>query len=208
MRMRTIGLTLLLMSLWTTAAAQEAQTPKREVESSISRDEMPPPALAVLEEVAAVVEKADYYRETDGEVVSFEAKLQARGYLWSVEFFEAGGLMNVEQLIPFDEIPMPTRRHIEGELDSLFARYTLTRIQRQYTPEDEDDGEDLLEDLLERDEEDDDEEEDVDAIVRYELEVNGRDGDVLGAFELTFDADGRLVQQRRIVRRPVDNLLY
>jgi hypothetical protein len=203
---RVIVNLLLLATLSATAAAQEAEMPKREVERSVDADELPGAALAVLEEVAAVVEAADYYRETDGEVVSFEAKLQARGYLWSVEFFESGRLMNVEQLIPFDEIPGPVRTRIERGLDSLFARHTLTRIQRQYTPEDEDDDEDLLEDLLER--EGDDDEEDLDALVRYELEANARDGDVLGAFELTFDADGRLVQQRRIIRRPLDNLLY
>jgi hypothetical protein len=202
---RVIVSLLLLATLSVTATAQEDQTPKREVERSVNRGELPGAALEVLEEVAAVVEEADYYRQTDGEVVSFEAKLRADGYLWSVEFFETGGLMNVEQLIPFEEIPDPVRTRIESGLDSLFAKYTLTRIQRQYTPED-DDGEDLLEALLEAEE--DDGEAEPEALVRYELEANGQRENELGAFELTFDAKGRLVQQRRIVRRPIDNLLY
>lgn len=205
MCIRTLVLAVLLMGVSVTAVAQETQAPKREAERSVDRDALPQAALEVLEEVAEVVEGADYYRETDGEAVSFEAKLQARGYLWSVEFFETGGLMNVEQLIPFAEIPRPVRTRIESGLDSLFFNYTLTRIQRQYTPA-EDDGDDLLEALLERGRDDDEEERE--ALVRYELEVNGRREDALGAFELTFDADGHLVQQRRIVRRPVDNLLY
>lgn len=178
-----------------------AQDFKEEVENSINREEMPASALDALEDFLEdqSVTDLEFFRETDGETTTFEAKLNWRDYQYSVEFTDEGSLLDIEQLIEFSEIPEEVQGHIAGKMEEQFSRFRMTRIQRQFIADEEDEeGEDVIEDFLENDMDD--------LIVRYEIEVEGQNRREMGSFEMLFDSDGELIQRRRIVRRSLDNI--
>jgi hypothetical protein len=174
---------------------------KEEVENSINRQEMPAFALEALEEFLEdqTVTDIEYYRETDGETTTFEAKLNWQGYPYSIEFSEEGHLLDIEQLIEFIEIPEEVQQRIKATIEEQFSRSRITRVQRQFIAEEEDeDGEDVIEDLLENDMDD--------LLVRYELEIEAQNRREMGSFEMLFDERGELIQRRKIVRRSLDNI--
>lgn len=177
-----------------------AQSVKNEIEDSIKREEMPENALAILNEFWPELKDIRYYFQTDGEKESYEAKLESGGNSYSIEFDQAGQIIDVEQLIDLEMVSPGAVNGINEYLQKEFRRLNIIRLQRQYIAEDEDDadGEDFIEDILEGDEDDFE--------IRYELEVEGRSGRQIGAFELLFDHSGDLIQRRKIERRSVDNI--
>jgi len=188
----------LLSMLHQSLLAQEA---KDEIEETISRDEMPVLALDALEEFTEnqTVSGIKYFRETDGETTTFEVKLEWQDDQYSIEFNDAGSLLDIEQLVEFNEIPEEVQQRITQMLEDQYTRYRITRVQKQFIAEEEDDeGEDVIEDLSENDLDD--------LLLRYEIEVEGQNRQEMGAFELLFDSEGELIQRRRIVRRSLDNI--
>ncbi|NBC02156.1 MAG: hypothetical protein GVY20_00475 [Bacteroidetes bacterium] len=190
-----------LLSILFLSQVSFAQDLKEEVENSIDKDEMPASALDALEDFLEdqIVTDANYYRETDGETTTFEAKLYWQDYQYSIEFTDEGLLLDIEQLIEFNEIPEGIQGRITQIMEEQFSRFRMTRVQRQYISDEEDeDGEDVIEDFLENDMDD--------LIVRYEIEVEGQNRSEMGSFEMLFDPEGELIQRRRIVRRSIDNI--
>ena len=178
----------------------KAQAVKNEVEDSIKREEMPKNALETLDEFWQGLNDIRYYFQTDGDSQSYEAKLEWQGNSYSIEFDDSGKVLDVEQLIEWDQVSSSASEGIGEYLQKEFRRVNITRLQRQYIADDEDDSddEDFIDDILEGDEEDFE--------IRYELEVEGRSGRQIGAFELLFDHSGDLIQRRKIERRSVDNI--
>ena len=176
------------------------QDVKREVEDSIDRSDMPANALLTLDEFWPENDNIRYYFETDGDSESYEAKLEWQGKQYSIEFTENGNIIDVEQLLEITEISESAAEAINNYLDQHFNRYRITRLQRQYLADDDDESNDIdfIDDILEEDEEDYE--------IRYELEVEGKSGSEIGAFELLFNKDGDMIQQRRIIRRSIDNI--
>jgi hypothetical protein len=188
---------LLLLGICTTGYAQSE---KNEVERSINKDQMPSRSAELIDELWPDLGGIKYYRETDGDLTTYEAKLEWMGAQYSIEFSTDGYVIDVEQLIPFESIPEPTANAITRDLESQFSSYRITRIQRQYLArdEDDDDDEDFIDDILEEDAEDYE--------IRYEIELDGENRDELGSFELLYNNSGSLLERRRIVRRSLDNI--
>lgn len=185
-------LTLIPISI---ASAQDA---KNEVEKSIGRDEMPPSSLLMLNQFWNEEKKADFYRQSDGEMISYEAKLVMKRHQYSIEFDSSGSLTDIEQLIKFEELSKAMQNTITEEIDEQYNRFRITRIQRQFSASEEGDDDDVLENVLNEDFED--------LIIRYEIEMDAQNKDELGSFELLFDEHGNYIQKRRIVRRSLDNI--
>ncbi|MDR9416821.1 MAG: hypothetical protein RI564_11085 [Gracilimonas sp.] len=175
-----------------------AQVDKNEVEKSIDRTEMPAPALSLLNQFWNEDKKVDFYRQSDGVEISYEAKLDWNGHQYSIEFDSKGLLLNVEQLIDFEELSPTLQNTITEEINKQYSKFRFTRIQRQYSALEEDDDEEVLEDVLE---------EDLDDLnIRFEIEADAQNKDELGSFEFLFDENGTFIQKRRIVRRSLDNI--
>lgn len=183
-----------------TASTVMAQEVKNEVEDSIKREEMPKNALEVLDIFWAELNDIRYFFQTDGKKETYEAKLEWQGNSYSIEFDETGRIMDVEQLIDMEMISSGAVNGINDYLEKEFRRVNIIRLQRQYVTDDEEfaDSEDFIEDVLEGDEDD--------FLIRYEIEVEGRSGRQIGAFELLFDDSGYLIQRRKIERRSIDNI--
>ena len=182
-------------------AQAQSDSEKSEVEVGIRRSEMPESAVTLLSDWLAEARRIRYYRETDGDQVSYEIKLKRKGKAYSVEFYEDGSLMDIEQLIRFRDLPHDVQKSLNRYLSQTYDHYRITRLQKQYSAEDADeDDEEVLEELEEGDEDD--------LTIRYELVVDIRLGNEVGSYELLFDDEGELLQKRKIVRRSLDNILY
>lgn len=170
-----------------------AQDQKKEIETSIKMSEMPVPSLNILDQFWNDEKKGDFYREFDGDSVSYEAKFMHGAYLLSIEFNEIGLIQDIEKLIEFDEIPENTGNAINSYLNDQYTKFKITRIQRQYSG-----GDELTISFLN---------EDFGSLtIRYELEIEAQNKEELGAFEFLFNENGKFLQKRRIVRRSLDNI--
>jgi hypothetical protein len=180
-----------------------AQNVKNEVETSISREQMPQKALTLLEPVLGEARKARFYRETNGEQVSYESKFKWKGHLYSIEFKEDGALMDVEKLVRYGSLPDGVRKVVDDRLGKEFGKYKVRRTQVQYSGAKPGVSDAEVLQSLGRPEPGD-----GDVTVRYELEVDAVTPPNLGAYELLFDADGDVLERREIARRSLDNILY
>ena len=172
---------------------------KNEVETAIARQEMPEGALTLLSGWLKDARKERFYQESDGEARSFEAKLWRKGTVYSVEFYEDGSLMDVEVLTRYQQLPKALRSAINASLKERYGRYKIKKTQKQYSAEEGDDGAEAIGEINEGDADD--------LTIRYELEIQAR-GSQMGSYEVLFDREGKFLQQRKIVRRSLDNLLY
>ncbi|MGN8226635.1 hypothetical protein [Gracilimonas sp. BCB1] len=174
-----------------------AQHTKSEVEKSIDRDALPARALSLINQFWKEQKKADFYRQSDGEMISYEVKLNWEGHLYSIEFDATGSLIDIEQLIEFEELPLALRNTITEEINNQYTTFRFTRVQRQFSAFENND-EQMLVEILEKDFED--------LLIRYEIEIDGQNKTELGSFEMLFDVNGNFIQKRRIVRRSLDNI--
>ncbi len=178
-----------------------AQGVKQEKETSIARSAMPQQAILLLKELLADARKVNYYYETDGNQVSYECKLQWYGNTYSIEFFEDGSLMDIEKLINIGALPEKVRNTIQSYLAEHFQKTKIRRLQLQFTAEDaEESDQEMIKQFMEHDADD--------LTIRYEMEVNTKNDRKINAYEMLFDRDGHYMQQRKIVRRNLDNILY
>lgn len=178
-----------------------SQRVKNEVEESIVKDMMPERAMKLLSDLLKDARKVHFYRETDGEQVSFEAKMARKGGIFSIEFYEDGSLMDIEKLISYHSIPQEIRDSIEEYLAKEYKRFKVRRTQKQFSAE-EDDEEDneVIEEFIEQDNDD--------LTIRYEIEIDVRDQSGVGSYEMLFDEEGHFLNKRKIIRRSLDNILY
>jgi hypothetical protein len=186
---------------WLPLMQAQAQDVKDEVETSISREEMPEKALTLLEPILAEARKARFYRETDGEQVSYESKVKWKGHQYSIEFKEDGSLLDAEKLVRYRSLPREVREAVHGRIEKEFGRHRVRRTQVQFSAGRPGVSDQELIEMLGRSEP-------GPATVRYELEVDVMAPPHLGAYELLFDPDGNLLERRQIVRRSLDNILY
>jgi len=198
--MKSNYLTFLFFStlLFTSFAVVSAQDIKNENEKSINREDMPTSSLTMINRFWNKEKKVDFYRQKNGEMISYEAKLEWNDYQYSIEFDSEGSLVNVEQLIDFNDIPVASQNTITEELSKQYTRFRFIRIQRQYSAEEADDRYEILEDVIDEDYED--------LIIRFEIVVDAQNKAVMGSFESLFDEHGNMIQKRRIVRRSLDNI--
>jgi hypothetical protein len=192
---------LLLLLALLAAGNAFSQNVKEEVEISIRQHQMPEKAISLLQPLLEEASKVRFYRETDGEQITYEGKLRWKGKFYSIEFSQDGRLQDIEQLVKFRHLPGEIRKQVEAQMDKEFGHYRIRRTQVQYsagTPDQPD--ADVFRDFAGQQ---------YDSLtVRYEIEADGRNGSQIGGYELLFDPDGKLVKKRPIVRRSLDNILY
>lgn len=193
-RIFTVFITCLLAT-----SALLAQEVKREFEKSITRDEVPAKALEIA---APMIEDADnlryfYEQNTGGEF--YEIKLLRENRYFSIEFYQDGRLMDIEELVPLGDIREEARELIQSYFEENFRRYRLTRIQIQYS---DDLPDRVVRGVMNKNTDD--------LRIRYEIEaiVKGGEEDLFGPYEFLFDEKGELLNSREIEERATDNVRY
>ena len=187
-----IIITLLLVCMYSIGSAQE----KNEVEKRVKKKEIPDQALEWFKDAYETKRKVRWYYQTDGDDKSYEAKLKYKKQFHSVEFDLEGQVLDIEIQIDEKDILEDAHQPILDYLNSTFTKYSIKKIQIQFTGD-----ADNLEDLI-------DENEMEDLTVRYEIEYYGKTETENELWEGLFDQYGQLVEQRVIILKATDNLDY
>jgi hypothetical protein len=169
---------------------------KIEIERGIHASEVPSVARDWLSKTYASAHRLHWYLEKSSDGISYEAKLRQRGAWHSVEFDETGTLQDVEIRVTTNALPEPVRQGMVAYFDTTYAKHRIRKIQQQLTGPPEA----------------------VRAAVqgspaegvnyRYEVEFYGKNDRSNALWEGLFDNQGQLLERRRIVLRPTDNLVY
>lgn len=181
-----------LLLLTTSVVAQE----KTEREMRIHEKEVPENALSWFNEVFAKASKVKWYAEETSGKQSFEAKLKHNDHKLSVEFSEAGTIEDIESEILWNSLPANLQQNLEKFFDRHFNRYSIRKIQRQWTG-----SEDALKSALSQ-------KDAAEITTRYEIEFYGVDDDRKALWEGLFTNEGALIRKREVILRPTDNLNY
>lgn len=177
------------------------QNIKVEIEREINRDAVPEEIIEKAEDILKDSGKITYYQEENEEKITYELKTEWRGRKLSIEFYSNGQLMDIEELIDLNDIDENPRKEIERYFDKNLDKHKITRVQRQYNgEEDEDDDEEVIEDFIENDLDD--------LIIKYEIVAYVKSDDKFGPYEFLFDKEGRILDIQKISHRSSDNVLY
>tara|TARA_B100001167_G_C16774815_1_gene310727 strand:- start:16538 stop:17062 length:525 start_codon:yes stop_codon:yes gene_type:complete len=167
-----------------------AQEVKQEQEQRVVVDQMPSEALRYLKTLTGNKKRIKYYREQDGESRSYEAKFKLRGSKYSVEFDQNGKLEDIEIIQDEREMGAALAR-VTNYLETQFERHRIEKIQAHYEPKPT-----------------------FNAVTpgvpdAWELIVATKNTEnKLERFEMTFDAAGKYLNSRKVVRRSYEFLLF
>lgn len=169
---------------------------KNEVEKRVKKSEVQEQAKKWLNDAYENKRKVKWYYQTDGKKEVFEAKLKHDKHLHSVEFSLDGYVRNIEILIDENELAPKVREVITNFLETNYTKFTISKIQIQYTGHGND-----LEDII-------DEDEFENITINYEIEYYGKSETEDELWEALFNDEGVLIEKRIVNLRATDNLDY
>ena len=169
---------------------------KYERETRIEEREVPEKALEFIQSLS-LFSKVKWYKETGLNSSSFEAKAKHKGKKYSIEFGTTGMLEDIEILTKQREIPTPTLKKIQQQLQKSLLKYRIEKIQIQYSG----DPVSLKKKIISN-------ENSQGLTTRYELIVSAKKNGKYQQFEYLFSNDGNFLQQSNIVLKNTDNLEY
>lgn len=105
---------------------------KDEREERIKQSEFPEIAQTYFNFISHDAKYLKFYKETDGEKQSFEAKFKVDKLHYSVEFDTIGNLEDIEIVIKKKYISKKTYKEISNYFDSNFKKTRIIKIQKQY----------------------------------------------------------------------------
>lgn len=178
-----------------------SQDIKREFERPISRTEVSEKVLQQLEPMLRGASKIKFYREYDGETYSTEVKLKYKGDFWSIEFEADDRFKDAEKTLRRKHFVRMMDENFHASLKALGKKYTITRVQEQYSWQKDlkDQSFDLS--LLH--------EGNKSVRLRYELEIEVvDDSNHIIDMELLMGTSGDIVRKRNIEVYSPEHLLY
>ena len=186
------GASLLLVVTSFTLSAQD----KTEVERGAPAAEVPSVARDWFHETYPRTKRLRWYLERSSDGTSYEAKFRHRGAWHSVEFDKTGALQDIEIRVDMSSLPEPVRQGMVTYFDTTYTKYRVQKIQQQLTGTPEA-VRAVIQNLPASE-----------VTYRYEVEFYGKDDQNKALWEGLFDDQGQLLQRRKIVLRPTDNLNY
>ncbi|WP_111682362.1 hypothetical protein [Winogradskyella tangerina] len=105
---------------------------KNEKEERVSLTDFPEAAQTLIETLPKDCKRLRFYKETDGEKQSFEAKFKYKRRRYSLEFSKNGVIEDLEVQSKIRAIDDPIRNNITNYFDATFTKSKLIKIQKQY----------------------------------------------------------------------------
>ena len=105
---------------------------KAEREERIKAYEFPESTQGYFDFISKDAKYLKFYKETDGENQSFEAKLKVRKFHYSIEFDTLGKLEDIEIVIKKKHISKKVLNAINSYFNSNFKKTRFIKIQKQY----------------------------------------------------------------------------
>ncbi|MEE4176475.1 MAG: hypothetical protein V2I46_03105 [Bacteroides sp.] len=190
---------LILTSVGMSSLAQSVE--KREFEQSVKMHQVPGQILEYLSPFMDKAKKVKYFRESDGENLTWEVKLKFKGRQFSIEFFDNHTLKDIEELVRWKSLEPEAGVPLNDYFESNYRRFRIKRIQKQYHPGKDVEMTAFIEKVLSADNL-------PPSGFEIEAEVRGHDRGDFGFFEYQFDASFNLVSKRKIIPVSDGNLLF
>lgn len=105
---------------------------KNEKEERVAPSDFPAMARNHFNAIADEVNYLKFYKETDGNKLSYEAKFKYKRTYYSAEFDSLGKLEDIEVLVKKKDIPKTTLKKIYDYYDKKFLKVRFIKIQKQY----------------------------------------------------------------------------
>ena len=166
---------------------------KREKESRIDKTELPSAVVALLPQIEKNAKHLRYYKEIDGDKISYEVKLKKAKDHFSIEFSQLGTLEDIEVIIPKTELPEAVLKTLKNN----FEHVHLKRIQKQFRNENNNPKQ-LIEAVFESQL----------APTAYEILISGKTNTSYKQFELLIDSNGTIVAKRPVIFKDYEHLVY
>ncbi|WP_343763851.1 hypothetical protein [Gangjinia marincola] len=183
---------LVICCLLGIASAKAQEDIKAEKEERIEKSAMPAASLKTL--LAFPFERYAYYKEIDGNIVSYEAKTKRTDPDYSIEFDAKGRLEDVEEEIKKRSMSKAERKLLQQKLDSIDQQNKIERIQLQYLPNEN--INELNKRIANKN------------FDHYELVVAFKNNRTIYRLELLFDRQGKLLKSRKVTRIAYDFILF
>ena len=105
---------------------------KNEKEERIKPSNFPLAAQQVVTSLPSDCKRLKFYKETDGQKESFEAKFKYKGKRYSLEFSKEGNIEDLEVLTKIKSIEATISSKIIEHFESTYTKHKLIKIQEQY----------------------------------------------------------------------------
>ena len=166
---------------------------KQEKEARIDKTELPSTVVGLLPQIEKNAKHIRYYKETDGDKITYEVKLKKDQHHFSIEFSQLGILEDIEVIIPKAELPKTVLKTLKNN----FEHVHLKRIQKQF-PNANNNPKQLIEAVFET----------QIAPTAYEILISGKINDSYKQFELLIDSNGTIVSKRPVIFKDYEHLVY
>lgn len=170
-------------------------TQKIEREEKIAIELFPKTALEFVNTISNSRKKVKFYKETDGDKISYEAKLKYQNRKYSIEFDEQGKIEDVEIQLSKRSIKKKAFLKIENYLDTVARKYRIEKVQEQYVGENKT-AIQIKEQIAQK------------LVDNYELIVAFKNNRKIYRREYLFDNKGNFLSKRDIKRLEYDFLLF
>lgn len=129
MGIRKLVFTIFCCLLFTTFLISQT---KNEREERIKFNSFPKAAQIIVKQLPEDCKKLKFFKETDNERESFEAKFKYKKRRYSLEFSKTGQPEDIEVTTKFKSIKKKTKAAIRAYFDNEFLKTKIFKTQRQY----------------------------------------------------------------------------
>lgn len=169
---------------------------KYEREYKIKEDKVPQNSVQWIREVFKDVKKVKWYVEESESKKSFEAKFRYLNRHFSVEFDTTGKIEDVEEKIEWELLNDDLKKNLSFYLESNYTKYKIIKIQKQYSG-DSNALHSIFDDATKKK-----------MTIKYEMEFHGKNENKDEIWEGLFNDTGELIEIRKIVLQPTNNLEF
>ena len=195
MKFKNIVLFLLIFQV---SINLNAQT-KNEVETRINREYFPAKGLELLKYLPENTKRIKYYKESDNDKTSFEAKLKINKRKYSIEFDERGNLEDIEIVVNPNKMNQKILKTIESYFDDNFTKHRFLKIQKQFKKESLSSDKAVLKLAIDNL---------VETETNYEIIVQVNKDSKKEIKEFTFDKTGTVLLVRTVQSSSYEHVLY
>ncbi len=172
---------------------------KNEKEERIKVSEFPQAAQKVVESLPEQCKRIKFYRETDGQKESFEAKFKYKGKRYSLEFSKEGVIEDLEVTTKFKVLEQDIQYTIKSYFESDFSKYKLIKNQEQFVYQSDIEPSEFVNQILTQT---------TGIAPNFEIIVEVKANKKREMREYTFDSNGEFVNFRTINPTSYEHVLY
>ena len=172
---------------------------KNEKEARIEVSEFPEKAQNIIKVLPENCKQLKFYKETDGEKHSFEAKFKYKKQRYSLEFSTNGIIEDIEISTKFKDILNPFKDSIKAYFKNNFKKHKFIKIQKQYSYSQKTDSKQFLIDIMSQN---------TKTAPNFEIIAEVKTDKDRIIKEFTFNNDGSFISARILNPTSYEHVLY